>query len=1368
MNGDHCIDMVVANYDSHTIAVLFGQNDGTFANLTETFLGPSRPVSITIGDLNNDTWLDIVVANNGTHSISVLIGNGQGSFDTHMTYPTGYDSFPYAVAIADLNDDGRLDVAVANFGTNTVYIFFGHGYGTLILRLILSTGLGSNPHSITVADLNNDNRLDIMVANYHANNVGVFLGYRNGTFSTQKTYFLGVESNPYSVATGYIDNDRQLDIVVSNAGDDSVSVLIGYGNGTFATPATYVIPPGSSPNGLTVGDFDDNNQTDVVLSNIDANSIIVFVGYTSISSKTPTVYPLDKDSIPNNVVIADVNKDDNPDIIVPNHTVDSVSILLGYGNGSFDEPMSFKTGNGTRPYHVAIADVNNDNFLDIVVANYFADHLSLLVGDGNDSFTLTNAFSYGQMLSIYSVAAGDFNGDQNMDIVLTDFGYNRIMILLGYGNGSFDYVQSHAAGDNARPLFVIVVDFNNDQHLDMAVVNFGANNIGIFLGYGNGNFSNQTTFFTGDASLPYRIAVGNMENDSCLDIVVVNSGSDNVCLLQGYCNGTFAACKTCFMNPQFALNSVAIGDVNDDRWLDIVVADGNLNDIDISFGYGNGSFAIPIAFSSGINAVPYAVAISDLNRDHRLDVVVVNSGTSNVAILLGHPYTGINNTAEFRLGDYYFDFLSRMYYSTGASSHPYSIAVGDFNNDTHLDAVVANSGTESIRVLLGDGNGLLLNETTYYLGTNSQPRAIIVADFNKDHRLDIAVANFLGSSVSIFQGHGNGSFAEPLTISTGSDSNPSSLTSGDLNGDGWLDLIITNAKGNTIDLMLGYRYASFQPPIRSTVGAYTYIISVAVGDFNNDGRLDVAAANYGSNNVGILLGYGNGSFTLPTMYANINDSHPWDIAIADFNNDTRLDIAIAEWGRNQIGVILGNGDGTFGEPLLCFVGPGTRPVSIIAGDFNNDYYPDVATANYGTGTISVFLGYGNGSFAEARAFSTGHGSSPNSVTVDDLDNDHFLDIIVANEGTSNVGVLYGKGDGTFEDLSVYLLTPNSSPKYARSGDLNNDTIPDIAVAMYTSGEIGVFLGYGNRTFSSLKLYSGGFDSGVWCLQFNDFNDDQYIDIVVTNLVISDISILFGNGDGTFKDVVLYDTGPHATSYSIAVADFDNNDVVDVVFIDNVADEIGVLFRNGYQPFGGYTSLPYTNNSMPLSVSVGHLNNDTYLDIVIANFGNDSVGLLYGHGNGTFADAKMYSTGDGSQPSSVTLADFNRDTLLDISVANSLSNTIGLLLGSRDESFQNVTTFSTGLASNPVSIMAGDFNHDGKPDIVVANAGTNNVAVLTGDGNGSFAQPMFYPMNYDSRPNWIIFGNFNNDSWMDIAVANYGADTIEILLNCPAQ
>jgi hypothetical protein len=145
---------------------------------------------------------------------------------------------------------------------------------------------------------------------------------------------------------------------------------------------------------------------------------------------------------------------------------------------------------------------------------------------------------------------------------------------------------------------------------------------------------------------------------------------------------------------------------------------------------------------------------------------------------------------------------------------------------------------------------------------------------------------------------------------------------------------------------------------------------------------------------------------------------------------------------------------------------------------------------------------------------------------------------------------------------------------------------------------------------------------------------------------------------------------------------------------------------------------------------------------------------------------LYSTGKDSQPISIALGDFNNDTLLDIAVANSKTNNIGIFITSNNGTSANLTTYSTKIASNPVSITIADFSNDGFLDIIVANSGSNSVGILFGYGNGSFADQISYQVGYNSRPNWVAFGDFNSDGWIDVAVANYGADTVEILGNCP--
>jgi hypothetical protein len=204
---------------------------------------------------------------------------------------------------------------------------------------------------------------------------------------------------------------------------------------------------------------------------------------------------------------------------------------------------------------------------------------------------------------------------------------------------------------------------------------------------------------------------------------------------------------------------------------------------------------------------------------------------------------------------------------------------------------------------------------------------------------------------------------------------------------------------------------------------------------------------YGTNNVGVTLGYGNGTFTAMMTIADEPLSHTRCVAVADFNNDNQLDITVVSWGINTISVILGYGNGTFAQPLSYSTGLSSRPVSIAVGDFNNDTYLDLTTAHYGGNTIGVFLGYGNGKFRNVTTFSTGPGSRPRSVTVVDVNKDTQLDIIVANSGFHNVGIFLGYGNGSFVEQVTFSDGVDSAPYYTVAGDFNKDGYMDLASAI---------------------------------------------------------------------------------------------------------------------------------------------------------------------------------------------------------------------------------------------------------------------------------------------------------------------------------
>ncbi|CAF4353519.1 unnamed protein product, partial [Adineta steineri] len=213
--------------------------------------------------------------------------------------------------------------------------------------------------------------------------------------------------------------------------------------------------------------------------------------------------------------------------------------------------------------------------------------------------------------------------------------------------------------------------------------------------------------------------------------------------------------------------SIAVADLNNDTWLDLVTANSNVNNIAIYYGNKNGTFIKQNEYSTGANSTPYMVTIGDLNNDHQLDIVVTNIGTNNIRIFLG----SINGS-----------FMNYKDISTD-SSRPIFINLVDFNNDTLLDMIIINYGMNSISIFYSSGNGTFLNPLIYSTGYDSSSSSLITGDFNNDHYLDIAITNYGTNNIQILFGNHNRSLNNELIISTGINSHPSSITVGYFNKD---------------------------------------------------------------------------------------------------------------------------------------------------------------------------------------------------------------------------------------------------------------------------------------------------------------------------------------------------------------------------------------------------------------------------------------------------------------------------------------------------------------------------------------------------------------------------------------------------------
>ena len=328
--------------------------------------------------------------------------------------------------------------------------------------------------------------------------------------------------------------------------------------------------------------------------------------------------------------------------------------------------------------------------------------------------------------------------------------------------------------------------------------------------------------------------------------------------------------------------------------------------------------------------------------------------------------------------------------------------------------------------------------------------SVAVGDFNGDGKPDVALVNqagFTGNFVQVLLGNGDGTFQNPVNYAIGAFS--SSVAVGDFNGDGKLDLVVTNSAESdaTVGVLLGNGDGTFQNQVDYPVGTYPYI--VAVGDFNGDGKLDLAVTDNANNGVQVVLGNGDGTFQSQVTYY-FTGTLPYDVVVSDFNGDGKLDLAVTNFTDGTVSVLLGNGDGTFQNQVTYAVAGESS--SIAVGDFNGDSKPDLAVGNTAGNTVSVLLGNGDGTFQNTVTYAAGSGVE--SVVVADFNGDGKLDMAVTNGGYNTVNVLLGNGDGTFQNPVSYAGGINPQP--VAVGDFNGDGIPDLAT-LNNSGTNGYVL-----------------------------------------------------------------------------------------------------------------------------------------------------------------------------------------------------------------------------------------------------------------------------------------------------------------------
>ncbi|HKE02081.1 MAG TPA: VCBS repeat-containing protein, partial [Planctomycetota bacterium] len=419
------------------------------------------------------------------------------------------------------------------------------------------------------------------------------------------------------------------------------------------------------------------------------------------------------------------------------------------------------------------------------------------------------------------------------------------------------------------------------------------------------------------------------------------------------------------------------------------------------------------------------IAVADLNGDGRPEILV---GAVDAIWRFANDGAGAIVAPPARFG---------------VGSLPSGVAVADVDGDGFLDAVASVVVDDLVTVLAGDGGSGFLAPPTIAVGLD--PIDVALADWDGDGRLDAAVANVTAGSVSFLAGDGEGGFlATPLAVVALA--SPQDLAVADFDGDGRADVVAARGSaGNAAVSLVVHVGGALAISSTTAIPAPAFVASVAVADWNLDGKIDVATANGPGDSVSLLLGDGAGGLAAPVSFAGVDLVSA--VAAGDLDADGRPDLVACSLAGKSVATFRGNGAGGFAPPDESVVAESVAgPYSVATGDVNGDGRLDVVAAAHGPSAVSVFAGDGAGGLAAAVAFPTG--GKPQHVAIADLDGDARADLLTTNQGSLDVSWLRNEGAGAFAaPIGFFVdMTPNASgPKVFRSaiGDLDADGRPDV-------------------------------------------------------------------------------------------------------------------------------------------------------------------------------------------------------------------------------------------------------------------------------------------------------------------------------------
>jgi len=743
INRDALPDIVLIDPNGFTLFI--NQGNGQFSRSGPFSTGDGVPLALATGDFDGNGTIDVAAATD-VGTVAIIPGNGDGTFGAPSEFEV--DGFPIAIVASKIDGDADLDIAVVQ-DDDTIYLLRGAGDGTFSPFPTPTLDVGeAGTVAIQAGDFDNNGKQDLAVVNDIDESVTVFLGNGDGTFGSPRTA-RNVGQGPESLAVGDLDGDGKLDVLTANMAADvvgGISYLLGLGNGNFQRSQSIPNSP-ISPGYVVLGDLDGNGSPDSVATQSSDTQLGINLneganpdtgvqwGDLESSVFVPGILPGDGQL---QLAVADLDKNGLPDIVTLRDGTGGPRLAISLNRSNDPTPTPTLGGSPTETVTGTLPPSPTPT---PTVPTPTASPTATATAIPTAPFTVCN-FGLGGLGQPVAIANGDFDHDGNPDIAIADQSGNRVVVGL--------------VDKNKLRQFDCPVDFTKGSPSSYAV------------------------------TAPVALAVGDLGvPDASLDIAAV--GANDLTILTNNGSGSFDAGSPVSIGGSPV--AVALDDLDSNGRLDIVIARGGQNDVAILYGQSDGSYAAPVMVP--VDRSPADVVVRDLNNDGQPDIAIVSTATGDLVVLLQDSQAA---------GGF------RALPSQSLSGTPTALLADDFNQDGVVDLAVTLGTAQSGSLLLLHGqlrSGVLSYVQASRADGGRDPRALGDADFNHDGQPDVVAPNRTDDSLSFFLNQG-GAFPDALLpLAVGSA--PADVTVADFDGDGKPDAASANSGDDSISILRSSR-----------------------------------------------------------------------------------------------------------------------------------------------------------------------------------------------------------------------------------------------------------------------------------------------------------------------------------------------------------------------------------------------------------------------------------------------------------------------------------------------------------------------------------------------------------------------------------